>query len=307
MTTIAEADYPQQATRIDGRALAAAVKADLAERVALLHLQDIRPGLGTILVGEDPASHSYVAGKHRDCRKVGIASQRVELPSTATQADLDREIDLLNRDDACTGFIVQLPLPRHLDMHRALSLVDPGKDADGLHPNNLGKLVLGMPGPLPCTPRAILELLRHQGVSLQGSRVCVLGCGLTVGRPLALMLTSPAVNATVIACNEATADAAAWTREADIVIAATGVAHLVRPDWIRPGATVLSVGLSRTIEGVLGDVHPDVASVAGLLSETTGGVGPMTRAMLLANVVEMAELNSQGDEALCRWSDNADE
>lgn len=287
--TLELAEPPVRAVRIDGRAAAAQIKQDLAERVALLHIQDVRPGLGTILVGDDPASHSYVAAKHRDCRQLGIASLRVELPATATQDELEDAIRRLNDDPACTAFIVQLPLPAHLDMHRALSLVDPAKDADGLHPSNLGKLVLGMPAPQPCTPRGILELLRRDGVPLEGARVCIIGCGLTVGRPLAMMLTSPTVNATVYSCNEATGDLPAHTSSADIVVAAAGVAHLVRPDWIRPGATVLSVGLTRTVEGVLGDVHPDVASVAGRLTPTTGGVGPMTRAMLLSNVVEIAE------------------
>jgi methylenetetrahydrofolate dehydrogenase (NADP+) / methenyltetrahydrofolate cyclohydrolase len=195
----------------------------------------------------------------------------------------------LNDDPSCTGFIVQLPLPAHLDMHRVLELIDPGKDADGLHPTNLGKLVLGIDGPLPCTPRGIIELLRRHDVPITGARFCVIGCGLTVGRPLGLMLTRPTEHATVTLCHEATLDVAEHARASDVVVAAAGVAHLVRPDWVSPGATVLSVGITRTIEGILGDVHPEVGSVAGKVSPATGGVGPMTRAMLLTNVVEIAE------------------
>lgn len=277
------------ATRIDGKRVADQVKLDLAERIAMLQLQDIRPGLGTILVGDDPGSRSYVAGKHRDCRQVGLNSIRVELPATASQEQIEEAVVRLNEDPACTGFIVQLPLPAHIDTHRVLELIDPAKDADGLHPVNLGRLVLGMAGPLPCTPRGIIELLRHHDVPITGARFCVIGCGLTVGRPLGLMLTRRTEHATVTMCHEATVDVAAHTRVADVVIAAVGVAHLVQPDWVRPGATVLSVGLTRTIEGILGDVHPAVDGVAGKLSGATGGVGPMTRAMLLTNVVEIAE------------------
>lgn len=277
------------ATRIDGKRVAERVKLDLAERVAMLQLQDIRPGLGTILVGDDPASRSYVAGKHRDCREVGLGSIRVDLPATASQEEIEEAVLRLNADPACTAFIVQLPLPAHIDTHRVLELIDPVKDADGLHPVNLGRLVLGMAAPLPCTPRGIIELLRHHDVPITGARFCVIGCGLTVGRPLGLMLTRRSEHATVTMCHEATVDVAAHTRVADVVIAAVGVAHLVQPDWVRPGATVLSVGLTRTIEGILGDVHPAVDDVAGLVSGATGGVGPMTRAMLLTNVVEIAE------------------
>ena len=277
------------ATRIDGKRVAEQVKLDLAERVAMLQLQDIRPGLGTILVGDDPASRTYVAGKHRDCREVGLGSIRVDLPATASQEQIEEAVLRLNADPACTGFIVQLPLPAHIDTHRVLELIDPAKDADGLHPVNLGRLVLGMAAPLPCTPRGIIELLRHHDVPITGARFCVIGCGLTVGRPLGLMLTRRSEHATVTMCHEATVDVAAHTRVADVVIAAVGVAHLVQPDWVRPGATVLSVGLTRTIEGILGDVHPAVDGVAGLVSGATGGVGPMTRAMLLTNVVEIAE------------------
>jgi methylenetetrahydrofolate dehydrogenase (NADP+)/methenyltetrahydrofolate cyclohydrolase len=277
------------ATRIDGTRIAAEVKEQLADRVRLLDAQGVRPGLGTIIVGDDPGSQRYVAGKHRDCAEVGIASIRVELPATATQAEVEAAVRALNDDSECTGFIVQLPLPPHLDMHRVLELIDPDKDADGLHPTNLGKLVLGMDGPLPCTPRGIIELLRHHDVPITGARFCVIGCGLTVGRPLGLMLTRPTEHATVTLCHEATVDVAEHARASDVVVAAAGVAHLVRPDWISPGATVLSVGITRTIEGILGDVHPEVDSVAGKVSGTTGGVGPMTRAMLLTNIVEIAE------------------
>jgi methylenetetrahydrofolate dehydrogenase (NADP+)/methenyltetrahydrofolate cyclohydrolase len=248
-------------------------------------------GLGTILVGDDSGSHAYVAGKHRDCAEVGIASIRIDLPATATQPEIESAVRRLNDDPSCTGFIVQLPLPPHIDTHRVLQLIDPDKDADGLHPTNLGKLVLGIPGPLPCTPRGIIELLRQHDVAITGQRFCIIGCGLTVGRPLGLMLTRPTEHATVTLCNIETVDVAAHTRASDVVVAAAGVAHLVKPDWVSPGATVLSVGITRTIEGVLGDVHPDVHAVAGKISPATGGVGPMTRAMLLTNIVEAAERN----------------
>jgi len=277
------------ATLINGKLVAERIKLGLAERIAMLQLQGIRPGLGTILVGEDPGSHSYVAGKHRDCREIGMSSIRVDLPDTASQEDIEAAVLRLNVDRACTGFIVQLPLPKHIDTHRVLELIDPEKDADGLHPTNLGRLVLGIPAPLPCTPRGIIELLRYHDVPITGARFCVIGCGLTVGRPLGLMLTRRSEHATVTLCHEATLDVAAHTRAADVVIAAAGVAHLVQPEWVSPGATVLSVGITRTIEGILGDVHPSVDSVAGKLSGAIGGVGPMTRAMLLTNVVEIAE------------------
>jgi methylenetetrahydrofolate dehydrogenase (NADP+) / methenyltetrahydrofolate cyclohydrolase len=274
---------------LDGKATAAAIRTTLTGRVEALAARGITPGLGTVLAGDDPGSHAYVRGKHRDCAQVGIASIQVELPATSTQAEVEAEVDRLNADPACTGFIVQLPLPAHIDTHRVLELIDPEKDADGLHPVNLGRLVLGMPAPLPCTPRGIIELLRHHDVPITGARFCVIGCGLTVGRPLGLMLTRRSEHATVTLCHEATVDVAAHTRVADVVVAAAGVAHLVQPDWVRPGATVLSVGITRTIEGILGDVHPGVDTVAGKVSGATGGVGPMTRAMLLTNVVEMAE------------------
>lgn len=277
---------------IDGKQAAKTVKDGLRARVRELAVKGHRPGLGTILVGEDAGSQSYVAGKHRDCAEVGIDSIRVELPRTASERDVLAAVTQLNEDPRCTGFIVQLPLPDHVDTHLVLSAVDPNKDADGLHPVNLGRLVLGQSGTLPCTPRGILELLRTNDVPITGSQICVIGCGTTVGRPLGLMLTRPSEHATVTMCNEATVDIAAHTRVADVVIAAAGVAHLVQPFWVKPGATVLSVGITRTIEGILGDVHPGVGQVAGKWTRATGGVGPMTRAMLLTNVVELAERNS---------------
>ncbi|MCZ4521792.1 bifunctional methylenetetrahydrofolate dehydrogenase/methenyltetrahydrofolate cyclohydrolase [Rhodococcus ruber] len=277
------------ALKIDGTAVSAIVKDDLRHRVERLAQQGIRPGLGTILVGDDPGSRSYVAAKHRDCAEVGLHSIQVRLPATATQQEIEDAVHALNDNPECTGFIVQLPLPPHIDTHRVIELIDPRKDADGLHPTNLGRLVLGMDGPLPCTPRGILELLRHHDVPITGARFCIIGCGITVGRPLGLMLTRRSEHATVTMCHEATVDTAAHTRAADVVIAAAGVAHLVQPDWISAGATVLSVGITRTVEGILGDVHPGVEQIAGRLSGATGGVGPMTRAMLLTNVVECAE------------------
>lgn len=277
------------ASLLDGKAAAQEIKADLALRVSVLDDAGLRPGLGTILVGDDPASHAYVAGKHRDCEQIGIRSFRVDLPSTASQSDVEAAIEDLNSDPRCTGFIVQLPLPRHVDTHAVLEHVHPDKDADGLHPVNLGRLVLGMPGSLPCTPRGIIELLRRHDIPITGRQFCVIGCGMTVGRPLGLMLTRPSEHATVTLCHEATVDIAEHARVADVVVAAAGVAHLVQPDWVKQGATVLSVGITRTIEGILGDVHPDVDRVASHVAPATGGVGPMTRAMLLTNVVEMAE------------------
>jgi methylenetetrahydrofolate dehydrogenase (NADP+)/methenyltetrahydrofolate cyclohydrolase len=278
-----------RAAVIDGTAAARRVKESLRARIAHLTALGRRPGLGTILVGDDPGSRSYVGGKHRDCAEVGIDSLRIELPADVTEGEVLRAVDRLNADPRCSGFIVQLPLPPQVDVHAVLNAVDPDKDADGLHPVNLGRLVLNQPGTLPCTPRGILELLRAHDVAITGSQFCVIGCGTTVGRPLGLMLTRPSEHATVTMCNEATVDVAAHTRVADVVIAAAGVAHLVQPFWIKPGATVLSVGITRTVEGILGDVHPDVEGVAGRWTRATGGVGPMTRAMLLKNVVELAE------------------
>ncbi|HEX6887251.1 MAG TPA: bifunctional methylenetetrahydrofolate dehydrogenase/methenyltetrahydrofolate cyclohydrolase [Candidatus Nanopelagicales bacterium] len=277
------------ATILDGKATAAAVKIDLAARVAVLRASGTVPGLGTVLVGGDPGSHAYVAGKHRDCGEVGIHSIRIDLPETASQADVLAAVADLNGAAECTGYIVQLPLPRGLDPNAVLEAMDPAKDADGLHPMNLGRLVLGTPAPLPCTPRGIVELLRRYGVPIAGAEVVVVGRGVTVGRPLGLLLTRKSENATVTLCHTGTRDVAEHLRRADIVVAAAGVPHLVTPEVIRAGAAVLDVGITRTEAGLVGDVHPEVREVAGHLAPMPGGVGPMTRAMLLANVVESAE------------------
>jgi len=274
---------------LDGRATAAAIRVSLRARVAALAERGIVPGLGTILVGDDPGSTAYVAGKHRDCAEVGIASLRVDLPATATQAAVLDAVAQLNRDDACTGFIVQLPLPRGLDSDQALEQITPAKDADGLAPVSLGRLVLGVDGPLPCTPRGIIALLRHYGIPLAGAKVCVIGRGVTVGRPLGLLLSRRSENATVTLCHTGTKDLHEEVRVADIVVAAAGSPHLVTPDMVKPGAAVLDVGITRTDDGLVGDVHPGVADVAGWVAPMPGGVGPMTRAMLLTNVVEAAE------------------
>ena len=276
------------ATILDGKATAAAVKRELAASVAELRTAGVVPGLGTVLVGGDPGSHAYVAGKHRDCAEVGIHSIRIELPETSSQADVLAAVADLNAAPECTGYIVQLPLPRGLDPNAVLEAMDPAKDADGLHPVNLGRLVLGAPAPLPCTPRGIVELLRRYDVPLNGAEVCVVGRGVTVGRPLGLLLTRKSENATVTLCHTGTRDLAAHLRAADIVVAAAGVPRLVTPDLVRPGAAVLDVGITRTPEGLVGDVHPEVRGVAGFMAPMPGGVGPMTRAMLLANVVEAA-------------------
>jgi methylenetetrahydrofolate dehydrogenase (NADP+) / methenyltetrahydrofolate cyclohydrolase len=274
---------------LDGRALAATIKAELRGRVSTLAERGIVPGLGTVLVGDDPGSHAYVRGKHRDCAEVGIASIQVELPASISQDELASVIAGLNADPACTGYIVQLPLPGHLDDYAALALADPDKDADGLHPINLGKLVLGEVGPLPCTPRGIVELLRRNGVGLNGTEVCVVGRGTTVGRPLGLLLTRKSENATVTLCHTGTVDLARHTRQADIVVAAAGRAGMVTADMIKPGAICVDVGISRTAAGLVGDLHPDVLEVASWVAPVPGGIGPMTRAMLLTNVVERAE------------------
>jgi methylenetetrahydrofolate dehydrogenase (NADP+) / methenyltetrahydrofolate cyclohydrolase len=274
---------------LDGKATAAAIRGELAERVAKLVAGGIHPGLGTVLVGDDPGSHAYVAGKHRDCAEVGVASIRRDLPATATQADVELVVAELNADPACTGYIVQLPLPKGLDSGRVLGLMDPDKDADGLHPTNLGRLVLGEPAPLPCTPRGIVELLRRYGVPIAGAEVVVVGRGVTVGRPLGLLLTRKSENATVTLCHTGTRDLADHLRRADIVVAAAGVPGLITADMVRPGAAVLDVGITRTDAGLAGDVDPGVREVAAFLAPMPGGVGPMTRAMLLANVVEAAE------------------
>jgi methylenetetrahydrofolate dehydrogenase (NADP+)/methenyltetrahydrofolate cyclohydrolase len=274
---------------LDGKATAAEVRAGLTERVAALARRGIVAGLGTVLVGDDPGSRAYVNGKHRDCAQVGIASIRRDLPADATQEQVEAVVDELNADPACTGYIVQLPLPAGLDARRVLRRMDPAKDADGLHPLNLGNLVLGQPGPLPCTPRGIVELLRKYGVEIAGADVTVIGRGITVGRTLGLLLTRRSENATVTLCHTGTKDLAAHTLRADIVVAAAGVPGLVTPEMVRPGAAVLDVGITRTDAGLVGDVAPPVMEVAGFLAPMPGGVGPMTRAMLLANVVEAAE------------------
>jgi methylenetetrahydrofolate dehydrogenase (NADP+)/methenyltetrahydrofolate cyclohydrolase len=274
---------------MDGKATATEVKTDLRLRVDALKARGIHPGLGTVLVGEDPGSQSYVAGKHRDCAEVGIDSIRVDLPAETTQEQLDDEIRRLNADPSVTGYIVQLPLPRHLDANRVLTLMDPGKDADGLHPTNLGRLVLGEPAPLPCTPRGIVALLRRYGVEINGAEVVVLGRGVTVGRPLGLLLTRKSENATVTLCHTGTKDLASHLRTADIIVAAAGVPHLVTADLVKAGAAVLDVGITRTDAGLVGDVAPEVMDVAGFVAPMPGGVGPMTRAMLITNVVEAAE------------------
>jgi methylenetetrahydrofolate dehydrogenase (NADP+) / methenyltetrahydrofolate cyclohydrolase len=277
------------ATVLDGKATAAAIKAELATRVAALKEQGISPGLGTVLVGDDPGSHSYVGGKHRDCAEVGIASIRVDLPATSSQADVEKVVRELNDDPGCTGYIVQLPLPKGLDANAVLEQMDPDKDADGLHPMNLGRLVLGQRAPLPCTPRGIVELLRRYDVALNGAEVTVLGRGVTVGRPLGLLLTRKSENATVTLCHTGTKDVASHLRRADVIVAAAGVPGIVAADMVKPGAAVLDVGITRTELGLVGDVAPEVAEVAGHLAPVPGGVGPMTRAMLLLNVVERAE------------------
>ena len=274
---------------LDGKATAAEVKADLKDRVAALAARGIMPGLGTILVGDDPGSRAYVGGKHRDCAQVGVASIRRDLPATATQAQVEEAVAELNGDPACTGYIVQLPLPSGLDEKRVLNLMDPLKDADGLHPVNLGKLVLGEEAPLPCTPRGIVALLRRYGVQIAGAEVTVIGRGITVGRALGLLLTRRSENATVTLCHTGTKDLAFHTRSADIVVVAAGRAGLLTAEMVKPGAAVLDVGITRTEAGLAGDVAADVASVAGWIAPMPGGVGPMTRAMLLANVVETAE------------------
>ena len=274
---------------LDGRATAAAIKEDLSRRVAALTRAGTVPGLGTVLVGDDPGSRAYVAGKHRDSEQVGISSIRRDLPADATQQQVEAAVDELNADPACTGYIVQLPLPRGLDPHRVLLRMDPAKDADGLHPVNLGRLVLGEPGPLPATPRGIVELLRRYDVPIAGADVTVIGRGITVGRTLGLLLTRRSENATVTLTHTGTKDLAAHTRRADIVVAAAGRPGLLTADMVQPGAAVLDVGITRIEAGLVGDVAPEVAEVAGYLAPMPGGVGPMTRAMLLANVVDAAE------------------
>jgi methylenetetrahydrofolate dehydrogenase (NADP+) / methenyltetrahydrofolate cyclohydrolase len=274
---------------LDGKAVAADIRAELTQRVADLAARGVVPGLGTILVGDDPGSRAYVNGKHRDCAQVGITSIRRDLPADATQAQVEAAVDELNADPACTGYIVQLPLPDGLDPQRVLERIDPAKDADGLHPVNLGRLVLGEPGPLPCTPRGIVELLRRYEVQIAGADVTVIGRGITVGRSLGLVLTRRSENATVTLCHTGTKDLAAHTANADIIVVAAGRPGLLTAGMVKPGAAVLDVGITRTDAGLVGDVDPGVAEVAGWLAPMPGGVGPMTRAMLLANVVEAAE------------------
>ncbi|MFF3252431.1 MULTISPECIES: bifunctional methylenetetrahydrofolate dehydrogenase/methenyltetrahydrofolate cyclohydrolase [Streptomycetaceae] len=275
---------------LDGKATAAAIKSELSTRVQVLKERGVTPGLGTLLVGDDPGSRWYVAGKHRDCAEVGIASIQRELPETATQEEIEAVVRELNDNPECTGYIVQLPLPKGIDTNRVLELMDPAKDADGLHPTNLGRLVLNERGPLPCTPNGIVELLRRHGVEINGAHVAVVGRGVTVGRSIGLLLTRKSENATVTLCHTGTRDLSAQLRQADIIVAAAGVPHLVKPQDVRPGAAVLDVGVSRDENGkIVGDVHPGVTEVAGWISPNPGGVGPMTRAMLLANVVEAAE------------------
>ena len=281
------------ATILDGKATAAAVKAELAIRVAALNAKGIFPGLGTVLVGDDPGSHAYVGGKHKDCAEVGITSVRVDMPADSTQAAVNAKIAELNADPAVTGYIVQLPLPKHLDSNSVLELMDPNKDADGLHPTNLGRLVLGTEAPLPCTPRGIVELLRRYDVAIDGAHVVVVGRGVTVGRPLGLLLTRRSENATVTLCHTGTRDLSAELRRAEIIVAAAGVPAIIKAADVRRGAAVLDVGITRTEAGLVGDVAPDVMDVAGFVAPMPGGVGPMTRAMLLANVVEAAERSAQ--------------
>jgi methylenetetrahydrofolate dehydrogenase (NADP+)/methenyltetrahydrofolate cyclohydrolase len=279
---------------LDGKKTASVIKAELTERVAKLREQGVVPGLATVLVGDDPGSRWYVAGKHRDCAEVGIHSIRVDLPEDAPQAAVEEAVARLNEDPACTGYIVQLPLPRHMDENHVLGLIDPAKDADGLHPTNLGWLVLGKEAPLPCTPNGIVELLRRHEVPIAGAEVCIVGRGVTVGRPLGLLLTRRTENATVTLCHTGTVDLAKHVRAADIVVAAAGVSGIITGDMVKPGAAVLDVGVSRDAEGkIAGDVAPDVYDVAGWVSPNPGGVGPMTRAMLLSNIVRAAEQSLQ--------------
>ncbi|CAB4585882.1 unannotated protein [freshwater metagenome] len=270
---------------LDGRATATLIKSELREQVSQMSK---KPGLGTVLVGDDPGSHSYVGGKHKDCAEVGIHSIRVDLPATARESDVLAAIKDLNNSAECTGYIVQLPVPKGMDTNRILEAIDPAKDADGLHPLNLGKLVIGQAAPLPCTPRGIIELLDRYNISTHGAEVVVMGRGITVGRPLALMLTRKGNDATVTITHTATKDVLFHTKRADIIIAAIGQAHFLTADMVKPGVVVLDVGITRTDKGLLGDIHPDLMNVASYVAPMPGGVGPMTRAMLLSNVVESA-------------------
>ncbi|CAB4733009.1 unannotated protein [freshwater metagenome] len=274
------------ATILDGKATAATIKEELRQIVSKM---GNKPGLGTVLVGDDPGSHSYVGGKHKDCAEVGITSIRVDLPATASQNDVLAAIKDLNNSKECTGYIVQLPVPAGISANLILESIDPAKDADGLHPLNLGKLVIGEKAPLPCTPRGILELLHRYNLSTSGKEVVVMGRGLTVGRPLGLLLSQRGSDATVTITHTKTLDVISHTKRADIIVAAIGSAHFLKPEMIKAGAIVLDVGITRTDAGLLGDVHPDVAKIASAIAPMPGGVGPMTRAMLLSNVVEMAQ------------------
>jgi methylenetetrahydrofolate dehydrogenase (NADP+)/methenyltetrahydrofolate cyclohydrolase len=291
-------DFATVTARIlDGKATAADLRGQIRQRVQKLAAQGNTPGLGTLLVGDDESSHSYVRGKHRDCAEVGISSIQRELPRDASQADVLAVVDELNADPACTGYIVQLPLPKGLDGAAALERMDPDKDADGLHPVNLGRLVLGQEGSLPCTPRGIVWLLRQFDVPIAGAEVCVIGRGVTVGRPLGLLLTRRTENATVTLCHTGTKDLRSHLMRADIIVAAAGVPGLLRGPDVRPGAVVLDVGMTRTSAGLVGDVDPSVREVAAWVAPAPGGVGPMTRAMLLLNVVEAAERALAADDA----------
>jgi methylenetetrahydrofolate dehydrogenase (NADP+) / methenyltetrahydrofolate cyclohydrolase len=281
---------------LDGRATAKAIKLELAERVTKLRQSGITPGLGTLLVGDDPGSHSYVSGKHRDCAEVGVSSIRIDLPGSASKADIFSAVRELNESPEVTGYIVQLPLPLGIDTNELLEAIDPNKDADGLHPINLGKLVLNVAGemnsPLPCTPSGIIELLRRYDLEIAGKEVAVIGRGITVGRPLGLLLTRKGIDATVTLLHSGSKDIPSAVGRADIVVAAVGVPHFVKAEWVKPGAAVLDVGITRIDQGakaeLVGDVDPGVAAVAGYLSPNPGGVGPMTRAMLVKNVVDRA-------------------
>ena len=283
------------AIKLDGKLTRDEIVADLTKRATALAEKGIVPGLATVLVGDDPGSASYVKMKHRDCEQIGIKSIRVDLPEDTTQAQLEAEIDRLNADPACTGYIVQLPLPKHLDENAILERIDPDKDADGLHPTNLGRLVIGQDAPLPCTPNGCLALLRRFDVEIAGAEVVVVGRGLTVGRPIGLMLTRRSENATVTLCHTGTNDLAAHTRNADIVIAAAGVPHMITADMVKPGAALLDVGVSRVDGKLAGDLAPDVWDVAGAVSPNPGGVGPLTRAFLMTNVIERAERLAETD------------
>jgi methylenetetrahydrofolate dehydrogenase (NADP+)/methenyltetrahydrofolate cyclohydrolase len=274
---------------LDGLATAKAIKAELTQEVGNLRQNGITPGLGTLLVGDDPGSHSYVGGKHRDCAEVGINSIRIDLPATASKEDVMAAIKDLNEADDVTGYIVQLPLPSGMDSNAMLELIDPAKDADGLHPTNLGKLVMNVSGemksPLPCTPAGIVELLQRYGVETRGKEVAVLGRGLTVGRPLGLLMTRKGIDSTVTLLHSASQNIPEAISRADIVVAAIGQPYFVKPEWVKPGAAVLDVGITRVDNKLVGDVDLGVMDVAGFVSPNPGGVGPMTRAMLLKNVV----------------------